>query len=514
MHETILLLVEILLSASLVAILARRIKIPYSTALVMAGLLISFLEFLPKTTLNSDIVLNIFLPILLFESALNTNIKHLKDNLKPIVFLSLPGVLISAFITGGLLVILLGLSWPVALLLGSMLTITDTVSVLAAFKEVKIPFRLSTIIEGESLFNDGTAIVLFRVFLAIVLTQKFNLINSISEVIIVSIGGLVIGLIIGYTASFILGQIKDHLIEIILTTTVAIGTYFLSEDLHVSGIIAVVAAGLVIGNNNWDEKLSPKSQIAIKSFWEYAGFLVNSIIFLLIGLSIDFFDIISNTSDIICAFLAFNIARIILIYGSFFFLNFREKEKIPMKWQHVFIIANIKGSLTMALAIGLPLSLINREEIISILFGVIFMSLILQGLFLKPFIKRMHLTDKMPFITELEENQARILSSRAAQDHLDVIYRAGIISKFYYEQFKARYQATIANAERKIRDLNAIYSDFCEDMSDKTQKMLYLVEKTAIINAMRQKVISDDTGEKYMEEINEKIIGKAKGDDE
>jgi len=514
MYEQILILVTLLLSATVVAILAKKLKFPYSTALVIAGLFISLFGILPKTTLNSDIVLNLFLPILLFESAINTNISHLKENIKPIIFLSLPGVIISAFVTGSILVYFLHLNWPIALLLGSMLTITDTVSVLAVFKDVKVPVRLSTIIEGESLFNDGTAIVLFRLFLGIVISQKFNLINSISQVVIVSIGGLIVGFAVGYLASFVLTKIKDHLIEIVLTTTVAIGTFFIAEELHISGIIAVVTAGLVIGNYNWQKELSPTSQLAIGSFWEYAGFLVNSIIFILIGLSINFSNIIRYIPDIIYAFVAFNITRIILIYPSFFILNFFEKEKIPFKWQHIFIIANIKGSLTMALAIGLPLSISNREYFISILFGVVFISLLIQGLLLKPFIKWMNLITKLPFQVLFEENQAKILASRSAQENLEIIYKAGIISKFSYEQLKSRYQVIIANSEKALREFSVLYSEYCEKILIKLQQRLYLVEKTAIINAMKQKIISDYTGEKYIEELNEKIIKNIRDQEE
>jgi CPA1 family monovalent cation:H+ antiporter len=267
---------------------------------------------------------------------------------RPVAILSTIGMLVMTVITGGALHFALGLPWAVALLLGSMLSITDTVSVLAIFKELKVPPRLATIVEGESLFNDGTALVLFRLILAVVATGQFDPLRSATDVILVTLGGLLIGGMLGLACSWAMQQTRDHLTEILLTTLLALGAFFLSEELHVSGVIAVVVAGLVVGNYGWRRALAPSSQIALGSFWEYAGFGVNSLLFLLVGINIHFVDVVGFIPAILVAFVALHLGRMVAVYPTFALLNRFEVEPVPLTWQHTMMWGNIKGSLTMA----------------------------------------------------------------------------------------------------------------------------------------------------------------------
>jgi CPA1 family monovalent cation:H+ antiporter len=502
MEFSLLTIVELLLVATLVGVAARRWRIPYSTALVLAGTAIGYGGLMPAIHLDAHIILSLFLPILVFGAAIETDATHLRENARPVAMLATFGLVIITGLTGALLHGLLGLDWPLALLLGTMLSFTDTVSVLAIFRNLRVPKRLAIIIEGESLLNDGTALVLFHVMLAIVLSGEVHLRQAVGEFFLVSIGGVVIGAGLGYLASQAVSQTKDHLVEILLTTALALGAYTLAEWLHASGIMAAVIAGLVVGNYGWRRSLSPSSQIALGSFWEYAGFGVNSAVFLMLGLSVDLKHIGGYFVPILLCLLAVHGGRMIAIYVGHWVLRRWARKPLPLAWQHVLVWGNMKGSLSVALALALPANVPQREFIVTLIFGVVLISLLTQGLSLGKLIDVWRVSEPPGAKALFEEAQVRLIAARAAQEELLHLQRAGILSTSSYERLRARYQVVVASAEKRLRSLGGQHPEFWDQSLTETRQRLMQIEKSAVLAARRERLISDEACQHYIEEVD------------
>jgi CPA1 family monovalent cation:H+ antiporter len=396
-HFTITVFIVLLLVASGVAMLTKWISVPYTLALVIVGLVISPMHFLPAVHISPDLILLIFLPALLFEAAWSFKLEQLKANLLPILSLAVIGVGISVVVIGFIVHYATGISWSAALLFGSIISATDPVSVLSLFKRLGAPQRLTVIIEGESLFNDGTSVVLFTILLNIATgTAHFNstaalLGHLLGSFLLVALGGLALGAAVGFIASRLTSHFDDHLLEITLTTIAAYGSFIIAERIHVSPVIAVLVTGFVIGNYGRRKGMSKNTEVAVDSFWEYAAFVVNSLAFLLIGLEIQLLLLRDFAWPIFCAFFAMIVARAIVTYGMFVPLN-RFSQLVPWRWQHVLIWGGLRGALSIALALSLPLNLPDRLQLIMMTFGAVTFSLLLQGLTLSPMLKVLKLT--------------------------------------------------------------------------------------------------------------------------
>ena len=228
---------------------------------------------------------------------------------------------------------------------------------------------MSVLVEGESLLNDGTALVLFNLMLAVALTGQFNLISSLTDFVRVSAGGIVLGLVLGWVISRLIARIDDYLIEITLTTVLAYGSYLLAEQLHFSGVLAVVAAGLITGSLG-PQGMSPTTRIVLYNFWEYITFLVNSLVFLLIGLEVDIQALLGSWQPILWAIGAVLLARLVVVYGLSWITG-RLTEPISLRWRHILAWGGLRGALSLALALSLPAAFgPDRELLRTMAFGV------------------------------------------------------------------------------------------------------------------------------------------------
>ncbi|HEY9662106.1 MAG TPA: sodium:proton antiporter, partial [Allocoleopsis sp.] len=443
--------IVLLLVATAVALLSRRLRIPYVTGLVLAGLAIA--NFLPgRIGLDSSLILNLFLPILLFEAAINTDISRLRSTIKPISLLAGPGVVIASGVAGVVLKFGLGLDWITALLLGTILAITDTVSVIAVFKEVAVPSRLTTIVEGESLLNDGVALVIFGLILKFHATGSVSATEVIQQLLLVIVGGSLVGLALGYLATGLFSRSDDNLSGILLTVALALGAYQVGHALGVSGVVAVVVAGLMVGNVGLSNRIDASNRITLYSFWDYAGFGVNTFIFLLIGVEVSLPALWQTLPAVLLAVLAYQLGRILSVYPLLAGLRWFDRP-VPLRWQHVLFLGNIKGSLSMALALTLPATLPGRSYIIAIVFGTVLISLVGQGVSLPWIVKRLKLSAPSAAQYQTEELRAQLITAKAAQDELDNMLRTGVLPKAVYEEMRSAYQIQVAKAERALRDL-------------------------------------------------------------
>lgn len=506
--ELITVLVILLLVATGVALLSRRFRIPYVTGLVLAGLAIA--ELLPsRVGLDSALILNLFLPILLFEAAINTDISRLRSTVKPIVLLAVPGVLIASGITATVLKFALGLAWLPALLAGVILAITDTVSVIAVFQEVAVPPRLSTIVEGESLFNDGMALVLFSLLLQAQATGSVTLADGLQRFFVVIVGGSLLGLGLGFLSVGLFSQSEDPLTGILLTVAVALGAFQLGEVVHVSGVVAVVIAGLIVGNAGLSRRAPASGRITLYSFWEYAAFGVNTFIFLLIGLEIDLSLLWRSLPAVLLAIFSYQVGRLLAVYPLLAIVGWFDRA-VPIRWQHVLFLGNIKGSLSMALALSLPATLTGRADLIALVYGTVLLSLVGQGLSLPLIVKRLKLSRVSASRQQIEELQAQLITAKAAQDELDNMLKSGVLPKAIYEELRSSYQVQIARSEKALRDLYNLRSDPSNDADhhrlDAIRRRLLLAEKGVLNDAFRKHLISESIVRSRLQQIDQQLL--------
>lgn len=506
--ELVIILIILLLIATFVALVTQRLRIPYVTGLVLAGLPIT--EVLSRRIgLDPSLVLNLFLPILIFEAAINTDISRLRSTFKPIALLAGPGSIFSSAIIAVLVKFGLGLDWIPALLIAVILANTDTVSMIAVFKEIRVPSRLSTIVEGETLFNDAAALVSFNLILVVYATGSFTVVGGIKELLVVALGGGVVGVILGYLSLPIFVRLNDPLSSLLLTVALALGTFQIGQFLGVSGAVAVVIAGLIFGNLGLSRSTSASDRITLLSFWEYAGFGVNTFIFLLIGIEINPLTLWRILPSILFVILAYQLGRILSVYLLLAGLRWFDRP-IPLRWQHVLFLGNIKGSLSMALALSIPLALTGRDNIIALVFGAVLFSLVGQGLSLPWLVKRLQISRVSDVMQEAGQLQIQLIASKAAQDELDSLLKAGVLPKAVYEELWASYQARVAQSERVLRDLyNQHRAGQLEgDRSglDTIRRRLLLAEKGAVSDALRKRIVPEDLVHPYIKDLDEKLL--------
>lgn len=421
------LVIGLLLVASLVAIATERLRVPYTAGLVLIGLILALVGR-QEINVSPELFLFILVPPLIFEAAFKVKVKDLFQDLAPILSLAIPGVLLTTFLVGGVLYWGTDFSLTTALVFGSLIAATDPVAVVALFRSLGVPRRLQLLLEGESLFNDGTAIVLFNMMVTVALTGHFSIGESILNFLVVAGGGLLVGLILGLLISQAISIIDNALIETTLTSVLAFGSYILAEQFHVSGVLAVVAAGIVSGNLG-PRRMAPTTRILVFNFWEYAAFLANSFVFLLIGLQIDLNILLSDWQAILWAILAVLVARAASIYGLSWI-----GSGIPRRYKHVLYWGGLRGAISLALALSLPAALGEQGTVLrSMAFGVVLFTLLVQGLTMKPFITRMGLIHKSQGQEEYEGIYARAIMSRTALNQLKMKYKEGLLSRPVWE---------------------------------------------------------------------------------
>jgi CPA1 family monovalent cation:H+ antiporter len=500
MRESLEQLLLVLAVGSGVAIVARRISVPYNVALVLVGLLLVLFDVVPGTPMDPNIVLLVFLPILIFQGALSADAGSLRQAARPILILAFPGVAVSLLATAAIAAWEIGLPFSVALLLGAVLSITDTVSVLLAFRSVRVPHRLAAVMEGESLFNDGTALVLVGVAATVVASGQFTF-GDVGRMLFVAIvvGGL-LGVMFGMLGTVILRRAPDDLTAVLASIVGAFATALVTERLHGSPVIAVVVAGVLIGQAMRAE-LEPTRVLTLTSFWEIAAFVANVWLFLLVGLQLSAEILWREAWPIVLAVVALHLGRAVAVYACLGLLRFLG-ERMPWRWKHVMVFGNVKGALSMAAVLALPAGTPYRERLIAIVFGVTFVTLVTQALPFKHFLRWLGIGggggDEVA-----EECRAVLISARRAQAELDSLLAAGLLSRYHHAERRAEYQREIIDAERKLRRIG-------EDMhAHVALPALLAARKAAILDAARRGLITERTAARHVAVLDEQILRMA-----
>ena len=493
------LILELLLIVSIVAVVVRRFRIPYTVGLVLAGLALSFRPPI-ELELTPELILAILLPPLLFEAAFHLNFDHLRKNVRTILLLAIPGVIVTMLITGGIVSFGGGLPLGAALVFGALIAATDPVSVVGIFRRIGAPKRMEVLLEGESLFNDGTAIVLFGIALAAMGTGQLDVVQGAIDFVIVGGGGVLVGLVLGVIAIPLLARIDDHLVETTLTTVLAFGSYLVAEQLAVSGVLAVVTAGLIAGNVGRRE-MSPTTRIAVLNFWEYVAFLANSVIFLVIGLQVDLPGLVSNWQLILWAILGVLVSRAVGIYGLS-----RLGRPIPSNWRHVMWWGGLRGAIALALALSIPLSMgEDRSTLLDMAFGVVLFTLLVQGLSMEGLVKRLGLVTQSEEQSDYEIRRARALAARSGHDHMKQMYTEGLISLHTWERvhpiLRDRSEALAKSVQELLQRSPSLEAD--EVLIARKEELR--AQRGMFAKLRRDGVITDSTMEKLVTEVDAAI---------
>lgn len=383
----------LLLVAGLVAMLARRFRFPYTVGLLLAGVGLTFLPFIPTIALSKELLFTFLLPPLIFEASLFLPWKELRKDMPVVLVLASIGLFMSAFITGIGMHFLLG--WPLiaAAIFGVLIAATDPVSVIALFKEAGVKGRLRLLVEAESLFNDGVAAVLFALIIAFSIGTAPTMLELAINAVFVIGGSIVCGAAISILILYSVWKTEDHLVELMFTTVAAYGSFLLAEQFHLSGVLATMTAGLIIGNRGLLSVISQKGRENVVAFWEFAAFVANSLIFILIGIREARQDFSSLLIPALVAIVLVLIGRAAAVYPlSAMFA--KSSLKISGKHQHILVWGGLRGALALALSLGLPTTIPYRAEIITITFAVVAFSVVVQGLTMVPLMVSLGLLKK------------------------------------------------------------------------------------------------------------------------
>ncbi|MBU0757361.1 MAG: Na+/H+ antiporter [Nanoarchaeota archaeon] len=503
-HDIQLQILILFMLAIAVTVIIRYIRLPYTIALVLTGLVVGTLGF-DSISLSKEIILFLFLPPLLFEAALHINVKELFDNFKPVLLLSVIGITAQVFLVAMLINIFTRIPFIYCLLFGSIIMPTDPVSVIAMLKEMGVSKRLSLILEGESLFDDGTAIVLYTIILSIIENNHFSFALTTFNFFKSYAGGIIIGISIGYLTVRLLQKIlaDDSIVVVILTIIVAYLTFIICESLHFSGVIGVVVAGLFIGHNGVKHAMSPSSKIALTTFWGIVSFIVNSMIFIMIGLKVPFRDIIKEYKIIFLAIAAVLFVRSLIVYLVSGLLN-HFGEKIPAKWQHVMNFGGIRGSIPIALLLGLHLTN-YMPELTAMVYGVALFSVIVQGSCLFPLIKSMKLSGISAVEADYEINLSKKLAIKKAREELKKMYLSDEITDETFKSLDQMYNQKFEEINEKIRE-NLLFGDIIRIKQEKTAKRKTLIaEKVSIRDSIKGGMLSLERGYVLLKEVDLKL---------
>ena len=386
-------LLLLLTVATVVAVLSNRARLPYAIGLVLAGLALGNLLPYSGPHLSKELLFLVFLPGLLFEAAFQIHFPEVWRARMSILTLAVPGLVVATLLTALLLCWGVNLLKPgainflEAMVFGALISATDPISVLAIFRTLGVDKRLAVIVEAESLFNDGTAIVVFTIVLAMATGAELSVGGALMEFLRVSGLAIAVGAGVGVIVSLVTRTIDDPMIEITLTVLTAYGAFVVAELLGLSGVIACVVAGMVTGNWGVQHGMRPATRVAADAFWGYVAFLLNSFVFLLVGLEINLARLMQYLPEILIGWVAINVARAAVVYSKYAIMRLAGSEGMPASWAAVLSWGGLRGGLSMVLALSLPRDFGHRDLILHVTFGVVLLTLLVQGLTVKPLLR-------------------------------------------------------------------------------------------------------------------------------
>lgn len=507
MTTTITLVLALLVATVVCAIMATRLRVPYAIVLVLGGALLSLLPGLPAVALDPELILFLFLPPLVYSSAWQISWREFRASLRPILLLAI-GLVLS--ITAGVAVVahfLLGLSWPIAFVLGAILSPTDAVAASAIAQRMGLPQRLVTVLEGESMVNDATGLVVYTFAVAAAVTGSFQLGAASLQFVVVSLGGLVVGLAVGWPLAWLHSHLDDAPIEITITLLTPFAAYLLAEAAHVSGVLATLSAGLYLSRHS-SRFFSSTTRLQANAVWNVLVFVLNGLLFLLIGLQLRHLlgtvgdrPLTTVIGEALLISLAVIVVRIAWVFPAAYlprwlFPRLRARDPYP-GWRNVLIVAwtGLRGGISLAAALALPLSIHagepfpQRDRLIALTFGVILVTLVGQGLSLIPLIRWLGITsDGTP---EQERQHARRVAAQAALTRVQELAGQEWVPETLLMDLRARYEEKAGHALEHLDGTLPLHE---EEMAShrRLYREIIQAERAAVIGLRDQGKIDDE----------------------
>jgi len=494
-----------LVTVALLAIVARKIDVPYPILLTVAGGLLALFPRLPAIHLEPELIFNLFLPPLLYPAAVYTSWRDFRANLRSILPLAIFLVLLTMTATAFVLHLLTGLPLTVGFVFGALISPPDAVAALAVTKGLRVPRKIIVILEGESLVNDATSFISFRFAVAAVLTGTFSVSQASGQFLLVALGGIAVGLATGWLATQVQKRLDDPPVQTMFSLLTPYLAYFGGEQLHVSGILAVVIAGIYYG---WraPRVLSGRMRLQAVPVWQMVTFILNGILFLLIGLQLPQIihalppgSVIGIVKVALLILLTLVLVRFLWLFAAtyiprLFSASFRRRNPAP--WQQTALIAwtGMRGADSLAGALAIPFLLADgspfpgRDLILLLTFCVIFGTLVVQGLTLKPLVNWLRITDD--HVTEKEERLARLKANEAALARIEDIATSNRSRAESVERLRSEYADRIRQLSKQgpHADLHRLYSHDFEQLACEALD----AERETVIALRNERAISDE----------------------
>ena len=516
--ETILILLFSVAAA--VAIAVRQLHVPYTEALVLSGLALGILNLFTPPHLTKELLFSVFLPGLLFEAAFHIEFRVFWRNRLAIAALAVPGVAAAVALTTVTLAPVVNtlhleqsFTWQYALVFGALIAATDPIAVMAVFRSLGVPRRLSVLLDGESLLNDGTAIVFFILSLSLVTGTGVTTGQLATDFLkIVGFGGL-IGAAVGLAASRVIKHIDDPMIEITLTTIAAYGSFVTAEHFHYSGVIAVVVAGVICGNYGARIGMTPSTRVAVETFWEYVAFALNSIVFLLIGLEVHLDALFNSWKAILVAYLVVTVGRGLVIFAVSGLLQ-KTREKIPWPWSVVLTWGGLRGALPMVLVLSLAKDFPHRDLLVTMTFGVVMISILVHGMTISPLLRWLGIVKGREHREAYEFARGKLQAASAALEELERMSHMYFSGSDVRAHLKDEYEKRIEEEQDQISELTLDRLAIAAQESQWARRHLLLTEKSHVIDSFRQGILSQEIYEKLLADIDARLLRLESGEEE
>ncbi len=505
-------ILTLFLIASLAAIVVKKVHLPYTIALVAIGIVLGNMGLLHPPKLTKEVLYAFFLPGLIFEAAIHLDSRAMWRDIWSIVALVVPGVIVSTLVSAAVLVYvgmefveIPTVSWPIALLFGAAVAATDPVAVVSIFKELGAPRRLRMLLESESLLNDGTGIVIFGIVLAYIghdVTSPQTVTMEFFRV--VGLGAL-IGAVIGGGVAWMIRDLEDTMVVIAMTTITAYGSFVLADQAGVSGVIAAVTAGLITQHKVLEVTIYPSVRLSTEGFWEFMAFALNSLIFLLMGFAVKLEQLVAWWPMILLAYVAMMLARFVVVAGVWGVL-FPTVLKFPFSWAVVMSWGGLRGALSMVLALSIPDTLPYKDVVVTMVFGVVVLSIFIQGLTMAPFARRLGVMGVKEELSDYEKARIEAMLSQSALDEIEALEKHHIASKTILEQIAGEYQQSKKAAEAEIEQSRPEIEALKSEESLRVKRRLVNLQKNRLLEAYQKGSISRDVFEKLNAEFDARLM--------
>jgi CPA1 family monovalent cation:H+ antiporter len=498
--------------ATAVALIARRLQLPYTVALVVAGLVFGAGNWVPAPHLSRSLLFAVFLPGLIFEAAFHIEAKRFWADRLTIFGLALPGVLASIATTAFIL-------WPAVqgfhleydfqlidgMVFGGIIAATDPIAVISLFRSLNAPRRLGVLVEGESLLNDGTAVVFFGVILTLASGAPVTAGGVAFDFLRTCGLGVLVGLGLGFAGSRVIHWVDDPMIEITTTVVMAWGSFAVAEEINASGVLATVTAGILCGNYGARTGMSPSTKIAVHSFWSYLAFALNSMVFLLMGFEVQLGGVIAAWPTVLLAWLATTLARAVVV-ALVTLLMRRSRERLPPWWGTVMCWGGVRGSVSMVLALALPFGLPHRQFLIDVVFGVVLVSILVQGTTMGWLLRRLGILSHSRQVAEYQHARADGLAARAGLEELDRLQQNPIVPAELLKSLRGEYEARIAAADARIDELHLNDTALAREEQRRLRRRLILAEKDRILSLIQQGLSSGEAASDLLTALDARLV--------